>query len=124
MSGSLALKERIAAEFARSASVNRAKKRTRTPPLSLRLSKAERARLEKDANGKALGTYIKERVFEKGSESHSRTLNIVIFRVNLRGLLRRKFQFPKQQFKGGITPKSLSSPASNTNYARMCLLAR
>ncbi len=33
------------------------------PPFSLRLTDAERARLESDAAGKALGAYIRERLF-------------------------------------------------------------
>jgi hypothetical protein len=35
----------------------------RPPPFSLRLSEAERARLECDANGLPLGGYIKTRLF-------------------------------------------------------------
>ncbi|MBI1238297.1 MAG: hypothetical protein GC199_03035 [Alphaproteobacteria bacterium] len=35
------------------------------PPFSLRLTAAERARLENDAAGKSLGAYIRERLFGK-----------------------------------------------------------
>ena len=38
-------------------------KKKRLPPLSIRLSETERARLKEDAGGKPLSTYAKERIF-------------------------------------------------------------
>lgn len=49
-----------------------ATKKTYPPPFSLRLSFEERARLERDAAGMALGAYIRERLFD-GSEPPRRT---------------------------------------------------
>ena len=42
------------------------------PPFSLRLTAAERARLENDAAGKTLGAYIRERLFGKDAAPRQR----------------------------------------------------
>jgi hypothetical protein len=42
------------------------------PPFSLRLTAAERARLENDAAGKALGAYIRERLFGEDAAPRKR----------------------------------------------------
>lgn len=42
------------------------------PPFSLRLTAAERARLENDAAGKPLGAYIRERLFGKDAAPRKR----------------------------------------------------
>lgn len=48
---------------AETASKAKPKKKTRLPPLSIRVSEAERARLKRDAGNKPLSTYAKERIF-------------------------------------------------------------
>jgi len=68
MSGVLARKECIKPEFARSVVIAAKRAKKRPSPVSVRFSDDERKRLEADANGVPLGTYIKGRVFADGSE--------------------------------------------------------
>jgi hypothetical protein len=50
--------------FAVAAGKRRRQRRPLPPPFSLRLNAAERARLERDAAGQPLGSYIKGKLFE------------------------------------------------------------
>ncbi len=52
--------------------------RKRKPPFGLRLTDEERARLEVDANGLPLGTYIKERVFDAEPSGRKRRKGLSI----------------------------------------------
>ncbi|WP_298912180.1 hypothetical protein [uncultured Roseobacter sp.] len=51
-------------KVANSATTSKRKARKKLPPFSLRLSKEERQRLERDAAGMPLGSFIKNKVFD------------------------------------------------------------
>lgn len=61
-------------EFARSVAVKAGVVKKRPAPVSVRFSDDERERLEADAGGAPLGTYIKGRVFEGGCGYRARSI--------------------------------------------------
>lgn len=67
MNGAMVRQGRIKPEFARSVTIKAEAAKKRPAPVSVRFSDDERERLEADANGMPLGTYIKGRVFEGGT---------------------------------------------------------
>lgn len=74
MSGAVVRQGRIKPEFARSVAVKAEAAKKRPAPVSVRFSDDERERLEGDANGTPLGTYIKGRVFDGGSGHRARSV--------------------------------------------------
>lgn len=74
MSGGVVRQKRIKPEFARSVVSEALATKKRPAPVSVRFSDDERKRLEMDAEGVPLGTYIKGRLFADSSGYRARSV--------------------------------------------------